>query len=170
MSLTLKLYGSLREKVGNHNLEFAIPNTQILDSNEFSNLLDILRRFKIREDEISHVFVNGKYCGIGKEINDGDRVGIFPKNMALMFAEIPHSNSIKITVKLFAMLRKYGDPKRYLEVPEGTTIKSVLKIIKLPKEEKKNLILMVNGLPKYNRNLVLKNHDTLAIFPPLAGG
>ncbi|MFW9950536.1 MAG: MoaD/ThiS family protein [Candidatus Thorarchaeota archaeon] len=56
-----------------------------------------------------------------------------------------------------------------MEVPEGSTISTVLKKINLPKEEK-NLIFMINGLPKYDRGLELKHHDTLAIFPPLAGG
>ena len=49
---------------------------------------DIVEKFAIDEDELSHIFVNGKYCGIEKEVRDGDRVGLFPKNMALMFAEI----------------------------------------------------------------------------------
>jgi molybdopterin converting factor small subunit len=173
MAITVKLYGILRGKVSQQDLEpdldSGLPLTKVIYQNIFKKVYDILQRFNIDEEEVSHIFVNSEYCGPGKEVKDGDRVGIFPKKMALMFAEIPHRNSIKITVKLFATLRKYGPDKLYLELPEGSTIKVVLNKVKIPKEEK-NLILMINGLPLYDRNFVLKNQDTLAIFPPLAGG
>ncbi|NHJ23861.1 MAG: hypothetical protein EAX89_04765 [Candidatus Lokiarchaeota archaeon] len=169
MSITVKLYGSFRERLDSEELEPGLPLTMVIDQNQFKNVHDILQNFNIKEDEVSHIFVNTAYCGPGKEVKKGDRIGIFPKKMAAIFAEIPHLNSIKITVKLFATLRKYGPEKSYIEVPEGSIINTVLKKINLPKEEK-NLILMVNGLPKYDKNFVLKHHDTLAIFPPLAGG
>ena len=169
MSILIKLYGNLREKVKDTDLEIGFPITLNVESNEIHTVLDILDKFNIEDNEISHIFVNGKYCGPGKEVRDGDRVGLFPKKMALMFVEIPNLNSIYVTVKLFANLRKYGVPKSVIEIPEGSTIKSVLKKVKIPKEEKK-LIFMVNGLPKYDRNLVIKDKDTLAIFPPIGGG
>ncbi len=169
MSILIKLYGNLSEKVKDTDLELGFPITLNVESNEIHTVLDILDKFKIEDNEISHIFVNGKYCGPGKEVRDGDRVGLFPKKMALMFVEIPNLNSIYVTVKLFANLRKYGVPKSVIEIPEGSTIKSVLKKVKIPKEEKK-LIFMVNGLPKYDRNLVIKDKDTLAIFPPIGGG
>jgi molybdopterin converting factor small subunit len=169
MSILIKLYGDLREKVKDSDLEKGLPITLNIEGNNKHTILDILDKFNIEGKEISHIFVNGKYCGPGKEVRDGDRVGLFPKKMALMFVEIPNLNSIYVTVKLFANLRKYGVPKSVIEIPEGSTIKSVLKKVKIPKEEKK-LIFMVNGLPKYDRNLVIKDKDTLAIFPPIGGG
>ncbi len=169
MSILIKLYGNLREKVKDTDLEKGFPITLNVEGNEIHTVLDILDKFNIEDNEISHIFVNGKYCGPGKEVRDGDRVGLFPKKMALMFVEIPNLNSIYVTVKLFANLRKYGVPKSVIEIPEGSTIKSVLKKVKIPNEEKK-LIFMVNGLPRYDRNLVIKDKDTLAIFPPIGGG
>ena len=169
MSILIKLYGNLREKVKDTDLEKGFPITLNIEGNEIHTVLDILDKFNIEDKEISHIFVNGKYCGPGKEVRDGDRVGLFPKKMALMFVEIPNLNSIYVTVKLFANLRKYGVPKSVIEIPEGSTIKSVLKKVKIPNEEKK-LIFMVNGLPRYDRNLVIKDKDTLAIFPPIGGG
>ncbi len=169
MSILIKLYGNLSEKVKDTDLEIGFPITLNVEGNEIHTVLDILDKFNIEDNEISHIFVNGKYCGPGKEVRDGDRVGLFPKKMALMFVEIPNLNSIYVTVKLFANLRKYGVPKSVVEVPEGSTIKSVLKKVKIPNEEKK-LILMVNGSPRYDRNLVIKDKDTLAIFPPIGGG
>ena len=169
MAITVKIYGSLRERVKQQEIETGLPITMKLVEDNLTNVNDLLERINIKENEISHIFVNGAYCGSGKEVKEGDRIGLFPKKMAIIFAEIPHLNSIKITVKLFATLRKYGPDKSYIEIPEGSTINTVLKKIALPKEVK-NLILMVNGLPQYDRNLVLNHHDTLAIFPPLAGG
>ncbi len=169
MTILIKLYGNLRGKVKDTDLEKGLPTTLNIEGNEIHSVLDILDKFNIEDNEISHIFVNSKYCGPGKEVRDGDRVGLFPKKMALMFVEIPNLNSIYVTVKLFANLRKYGVPKSVVEVPEGSTIKSVLKKVKIPNEEKK-LILMVNGSPRYDRNLVIKDKDTLAIFPPIGGG
>ena len=160
MSILIKLYGNLSEKVKNAELEKGFPFTLNVEGNEIYTVLDILDKFNIEDKEISHIFVNGKYCGPGKEVRDGDRVGLFPKKMALMFVEIPNLNSIYVTVKLFANLRKYGVPKSVIEIPEGNTINSVLKKVKIPNEEKK-LILMVNGSPRYDRNLVIKDKDTL---------
>jgi len=169
MSILIKLYGNLREKVKDTDLEKGFPITFNIEGNEIHTVLDILDKFNIEDNEISHIFVNGKYCGPGKEVRDGDRVGLFPKKMALMFVEIPNLNSIYVTVKIFASLRKYGVPKSVIEIPEGSTIKSVLKKVKIPNEEKQ-LIFMVNGSPRYDRNFVIKNQDILAIFPPIGGG
>ena len=143
-----------------------------IKSKGIKNALDILDKFIIEEDEISHIFVNGKYCGPGKEVRDGDRVGLFPKNMSLMFVEIPNLNSIYVKVKLFKDLRKYKMPKSVIEMPEGSTIKSILKKLMIMKilNEEKGLLFKVNGFLKHDRNFVMENNDSLAIFPPMASG
>ncbi len=43
--------------------------------------------YTIEENEISHIFINGKYSGIRKKINFGDKViiAIFPKNMGVLY-------------------------------------------------------------------------------------
>ena len=78
----------MREKVKDVDLEKGLPVTLKIEESNVHIVNDIVDKFAIREDELSHIFVNGKYCGIGKEVREGDRVGLFPKNMALMFAEI----------------------------------------------------------------------------------
>ena len=40
MSFTVKLYGSLREKVDRYNRETAIPSTQFLNAKEFDNIYE----------------------------------------------------------------------------------------------------------------------------------
>ena len=89
MPILIKLYGKLRENVKDVDLEKGLPVTLNIEGSNVHFIYDIVEKFAISEDELSHIFVNGKYCGIGKEVRDGDRVGLFPKNMALIFAEIP---------------------------------------------------------------------------------
>ncbi|MHA1351085.1 MAG: hypothetical protein ACTSPZ_09670 [Promethearchaeota archaeon] len=88
MPILIKLYGK-RENIKDIDLERGLPATLNIEESNVHFVYDIVEKFAISEDKLSHIFVNGKYCGIGKEVRDGDRVGLFPKNMALMFAEIP---------------------------------------------------------------------------------
>ena len=88
MPILIKLYGKLRENVKDVDLEKGLPVTFNIEDSNVRFVYDILKKYGINENELSHIFVNGKYCGIGKEVRDGDRVGLFPKNMALIFAEI----------------------------------------------------------------------------------
>lgn len=168
MSIKVKLYGDLKDKVPNQDRNNGAPRILNFEDGEIITVFDILKKLSIEENEISHIFVNYRYCGVGKSVKDADQVGIFPKRMALMFVEISNNNTISITVKLFADLQKYGPAKSILDVPEGSTINSVIEKYKIPEEKK--IIMLVNGLPRYDKNFILNNNDTVAIFPPLAGG
>ena len=168
MSIKVKLYGDLREKVTNQDHHNGAPSILNIEDGDINTVYDILNKFSIEENEISHIFVNFKYCGVGKTVKDGDQVGIFPKRMALMFVEISNNNTISITVKLFADLQIYGPAKSIVDMPEGSTINSILEKYRIPKEKK--IIILVDRLPRYDKNFVLNNDDTIAIFPPLAGG
>ena len=88
MAILIKLYGKLRENLKDVDLEKGLPVTFNIEGSVVHFVYEIVEKLAISEDDLSHIFVNGKYCGIGKKIRDGDRVGLFPKNMALMFAEI----------------------------------------------------------------------------------
>ncbi|MBY9008631.1 MAG: hypothetical protein KGD74_02040 [Candidatus Lokiarchaeota archaeon] len=88
MPLLIKLYGKLREHLKDLNLEKGLPAIHSIEDNSVHFIHGILEKYGINESEVSHIFVNGKYCGLNKEVRDGDRVGLFPKNMALMFVEI----------------------------------------------------------------------------------
>ena len=88
MVITIKLYGDLREKTLQLNNDPALPSTLNIDVNESKTVMDVLNKFNITPDEISHVFVNCKYSGSEKEVKDGDRIGIFPKRMGLIFVEV----------------------------------------------------------------------------------
>ena len=169
MELKVKLYGTLKGKMKMQTLSGENSNKLNINGKKNLQVSDLLDALNISESEISHIFVNNRYSGIGKEIKDGDRIGIFPKNMGIIFAEIPKISAIYVTVKLFANLRKYGPPKSMMDVPEGSTIKSLIKKYKIPKKEGK-LITLINGQPCHENDCVLHDGDVVAIFPPIGGG
>ncbi len=88
MTIKIKLYGDLREKASRFNIGNDVTSTLNIEIDKIKTVLDILNKFSIKEKEISHVFVNNKYSGLEKEVKNGDRIGIFPKRMGLLFVEI----------------------------------------------------------------------------------
>lgn len=84
MPIQVKLFGDLRKKTqqqisGSSSLKLSINNTNL------NRVNDILRKFSIEEDEVSHIFVNGRYSGFKKNVKDGDIISLFPKNMGLLY-------------------------------------------------------------------------------------
>lgn len=84
---------------------------------------------------------------------------------------------MKITFKLFAMLTDYLPAQARagnvmeLEVPPGATIAQVVEQFALP--PKLVHLVLVNGTyvaPQARGAHVLREGDTLAIWPPIAGG
>ncbi len=76
---------------------------------------------------------------------------------------------MKITVKLFAYLRQGRFKSMDMEFADGTSIGQVLDNLSIPRQEMQLGILFING--KHAKfDSVLQDGDTLAIFPPVAGG
>lgn len=81
-------------------------------------------------------------------------------------------SDMKIEVKTFATLRRvFPDNKQGIgsvELPDGATIEDLLaKLgITLPQAQ----MVLVNGQHQGDYKAVLKDGDTVSIFPPLAGG
>ena len=88
MALLIKLYEDLRKKIDHLPSYHRETNTLNIEINNIKNVLDILDKLMINKEEISHIFVNNKYSKLEKEVKNGDRVGIFPKRMAILFVEI----------------------------------------------------------------------------------
>ena len=80
-----------------------------------------------------------------------------------------NNNKITVTVKFFAMLRDYGPIKQTISVPENSTIKLLFKRYQISKEAWRTIII-VNGSPHKDLETVLKDGDTVSIFPPIGGG
>lgn len=79
---------------------------------------------------------------------------------------------MKIEVALFATLSKYLPPgaqnrRAVIEVKDGATVREVLTQLGIPPELPN--ILLVNGRQS-PENTVVKEGETLSVFPPLAGG
>ena len=84
MPITLKLFGDLRKK-GDPKVSGTLPLRLKIDDPEITWVADILRKFRIEENEVSHIFVNGRFAGFRKKVNNGDTVALFPKNMGLLY-------------------------------------------------------------------------------------
>ena len=82
--ISVKLYGDLREKQRNESTG-GIPSIITINDDELITISDLLRYLDIKPDETSHIFVNGTYSGFSKKITNGDNIGIFPRNMALLY-------------------------------------------------------------------------------------
>ena len=161
MSMNVILYGDLKQKKQQKTNKDSSPLTINLVESKINTLYDLLDHLNIEENEVSHIFVNHKYCGPGLEIKEGDRVALFPKRMALMFVEIPHSNSIEVRVKLSADLRKYGPEESIIAIPEGSNLRRIFEKYNITKEER-NLTTMINGIACHDKQCVLKSGDVVA--------
>jgi len=76
--------------------------------------------------------------------------------------------NITVTVKFFANLRNFAPPKKTITLPIGSNVSTILDMFTISKETK--LIILINGSPHQTRETLIKDGDTVAIFPPLAGG
>ena len=79
---------------------------------------------------------------------------------------------MKIEVALFATLSKYLPPgaqnrRAVIEVKDGATVRDILNQLGIPADFPN--ILLVNGR-QAPEHTVLKDGETLSVFPPLAGG
>lgn len=72
-----------------------------------------------------------------------------------------------VHVKLFATLRYGRFAVGEIEFPEGTTVAQVLTQINIPAGEV--AIILINGRSS-DVETVLRDSDTLALFPPVGGG
>lgn len=83
---------------------------------------------------------------------------------------------IEITLKLYASLAPFLPPESVkntapIKLEAGTTVLDVLEAYKLPL--KSCHLVLVNGVfaaPAQRASLVLNDGDSLAVWPPVAGG
>ena len=85
-------------------------------------------------------------------------------------------SSMRVRLKLFANLSQYLPPgaERNLalvDVPQGSTPHQVMDLYRVPRDQAHLVVL--NGIflmPHQRNSLVLSEDDTLALWPPVAGG
>jgi len=74
---------------------------------------------------------------------------------------------MKVKIKLFATLRKFGPDEQVVELPDHATLADAIKLLNLP--ENYPLLKIVNGEHRPPKH-PLKDGDEIALFPPIAGG
>jgi molybdopterin converting factor small subunit len=84
MPIRIKFFGDLRKKV-EPDIKGSFPLKFNIDANDVERVSDILDKYNIKEHEIIHIFVNGRYSGLTKKVKDGDIVAIFPINMSVLY-------------------------------------------------------------------------------------
>ncbi len=84
MEVHLKIFGDLRKKV-NPKISGTLPITLDINDGNITKVIDIFNKYDMKEEEVSHIFVNGSYSGPKKSLNNGDLVALFPRNMALLY-------------------------------------------------------------------------------------
>ena len=85
MTIQVKVFGDLREKVRKENITGVSSIILTIDNQKIKTVLDILQSLTLEESEISHIFVNGKFSGLRKKVKNNDLVALFPRNMGLLY-------------------------------------------------------------------------------------
>lgn len=84
MPIQVKLFGDLRKKA-NPTITGPLPLRLKIEDSGITWVADILRKYSIEDNEITHIFVNGRYAGLKKKVKNGDTVALFPRNMGLLY-------------------------------------------------------------------------------------
>ena len=74
---------------------------------------------------------------------------------------------MELEIKLFANLRKFDPQQEKIELADGTTVLDFLERIGIPPSEV--AVVLVNGRHA-KLDQPLHDGETIAIFPPIAGG
>ena len=77
---------------------------------------------------------------------------------------------MKVHVDLYVNLKKYApaqDSSFEIQLESGATVKTVLKALKIPAEEK--AVVLVNGR-NANESVPLKETDSVTLYSPISGG
>lgn len=84
MTVKIKLFGTLMKRAPGTDGTGIVGILEV-DGGKVQSISDILELLDLREDEVSHLFVNNDYSGPKRTISDGDKVSIFPRDMALLY-------------------------------------------------------------------------------------
>ena len=73
-----------------------------------------------------------------------------------------------IRIKLMGMLKEKTPESGELDMPQDSTIKSVLEALDIPVDSVQ--VFTVNGSLEQDKGRVLADHDELTVLPPVGGG
>ena len=82
--IEVHLYGKLRRFTNNQDP--TRDSIVCIVVEEGNTIEDIVRHIGIPQEALgSNIFLNGEYSALGRKVNDGDRLGIFPDDMQLLY-------------------------------------------------------------------------------------
>lgn len=82
--IEVRLYGKLRRFTD--NLDPAKDSITRVPVKDGDTIEQIVRRIGIPFEELgNNIFLNGEYSALSRKVNDGDRLGVFPDNMQLLY-------------------------------------------------------------------------------------
>ncbi|MCH8864783.1 MAG: MoaD/ThiS family protein [Chloroflexi bacterium] len=82
--IEVHLYGKLRRYT--NNLDPSRDSVIRLPAAEAETIQDIIRQIGIPREELgNNVFLNGEYSDFTRKVKAGDRLGIFPDDMQLLY-------------------------------------------------------------------------------------
>ncbi len=88
MAIKVILYGDLKRYVeSTEKIESSIGIYEIYENDlkALETISDVLKYLSVDLDEVSHIFLNREYSHHERKIKDGDRLALFPKDMALLY-------------------------------------------------------------------------------------
>ncbi len=82
--IEVHLYGKLRRFTDNQDP--ALDSITYIPVEEGDTIEDITRRIGIPHEELgSNIFLNGEYSALERKVKAGDRLGVFPDDMQLLY-------------------------------------------------------------------------------------
>jgi molybdopterin converting factor small subunit len=90
--IEVHLYGKLRRFTDNQDpSRDSIITAPVRDGDSIES---IVQRIGIPPEELgNNIFLNGKYSALERKVSDGDRLGIFPDDMQLLYKWYFHKAS-----------------------------------------------------------------------------
>jgi molybdopterin converting factor small subunit len=90
--IEVHLFGKLRRFTDNPDpSQDSIINVPVEDGDSIES---IVRRIGIPLEELgNNIFLNGEYSQLSRKVSDGDRLGIFPDDMQLLYKWYFHKAS-----------------------------------------------------------------------------
>ncbi|MCK4391603.1 MoaD/ThiS family protein [Candidatus Bipolaricaulota bacterium] len=78
------LYGKLRRFAADRNP--AAESIVHVSAAKGETIEDILRKIGIPQEDLgTNIFLNGEYSSLMRQVRSGDRLGVFPDNMQLLY-------------------------------------------------------------------------------------
>ncbi|MFP4001067.1 MAG: MoaD/ThiS family protein [Candidatus Natronoplasma sp.] len=85
MGINIKLYGKLKSKADETKVETGSIDKKEIEEKSLGRISDILEHLGLDESDVSHIFLNREYSHPEREVQDGDRLALFPRDMALLY-------------------------------------------------------------------------------------